>query len=104
MYICQDARSVTADTASCAVLKLNSTLGRAMHEVESFSKQFKEVFVVTEEKLSELSKKLPSQLTQQATEAAAQMRQRGVLPRKHCAMHFFAFLCIGPKLSEHKRK
>ncbi|CAK9003412.1 Checkpoint protein hus1, partial [Durusdinium trenchii] len=68
-----------AETASCSVLKLNSTLARATHEVEAFTRQFEEVFKATEAKLLELSKKLPGQLTQQAAEAAAQLRQRGVL-------------------------
>ncbi|CAL1153011.1 unnamed protein product [Cladocopium goreaui] len=68
LTVAKDARAVTAETASCAVLKLNSTLARASHEVESFTKDFEDVFKVTEAKMSDLSKKLPSELSQQALE------------------------------------
>lgn len=77
LTVAKDARAVTAETASCAVLKLNSTLARASHEVESFTKDFEDVFKVTEAKMSDLSKKLPSELSQQALEAAGKLRQRG---------------------------
>jgi len=77
LSVAKDARSVTAEAASCAVLKLNATLGRATHEVESFTKQFEDVFKVTEEKMAELAKKMPSQFSQQALEASAKLRQRG---------------------------
>lgn len=83
LTVAKDARSVTAETASCSVLKLNSTLARATHEVEAFTRQFEEVFKATEAKLLELSKKLPGQLTQQAAEAAAQLRQRGLATADH---------------------
>eukprot|EP00913_Durusdinium_trenchii_P026499 g24864.t1 len=87
LTVAKDARSVTAETASCSVLKLNSTLARATHEVEAFTRQFEEVFKATEAKLLELSKKLPGQLTQQAAEAAAQLRQRGQQPPVQDVVH-----------------
>ncbi|CAJ1357528.1 unnamed protein product [Effrenium voratum] len=77
LTVAKDARSVSEETASCAVLKLNSTLTRATHQVEVFTHDFEEVFKVTDEKLRELAQKLPGQFTQQAQQACAQMRKRG---------------------------
>lgn len=78
LAVAKDARSVTADTASCAVLKLNATLSQAADRVSSVTKQFDDFFQLVDEKFQALAKKLPAGLTEEVVQAVAQMRKRGL--------------------------
>ncbi|CAE7588431.1 ARF, partial [Symbiodinium pilosum] len=78
LAVAKDARSVTVASASCSALKLNATLIQATDKVTSVTKQFDDFFQLVDDKFQALAKKLPVGLVEQASQAVAQLKKRGL--------------------------
>eukprot|EP00440_Ansanella_granifera_P044222 gb/GFBE01047924.1/.p1 GENE.gb/GFBE01047924.1/~~gb/GFBE01047924.1/.p1 ORF type:complete len:358 (+),score=96.67 gb/GFBE01047924.1/:1-1074(+) len=78
MAVAKDAKALTVDTASCGVLKLNSTLSAATDRVYSFKKDLDSGFEAINETLTELVQKLPEPVMTPSLKAVSDVDRRGL--------------------------
>jgi len=74
----QDAESLTVDTASCGVLKLNQTLDAATAKVVALKGELDSGFKAVNSSLANLASKLPNQLVEAALKAVETIEKRGL--------------------------
>lgn len=84
----KEAETLTVDTASCGVLKLNSTLESATRKVVSLKEDLDNGFEVVNRTLANLAHKLPSQLVAPAFKAVQNIEKRGLKSSGHLLKTF----------------
>jgi len=79
----QDAEVLTADTASCGVMKLNATLERSQELTKSFAQKFEKTFQAIESKFHDLAKKLPKEVLGPVEKSLKKVRMRSYKTTHH---------------------
>lgn len=79
----QDAEVLTADTASCGVLKLNATLEQSQEVTKRFGLKFEHTFQAIEGKFHDVAKKMPKEVLGAVENSLKKIQRRSVHTSRH---------------------